>query len=88
VDRTFVTKAAEANLAEIDSAKVVEREAKDPAVKDFASRMIGDHTQANQKLAKIAETALPSQSSEAERSQQSELQKLSGGKLDQHVLSG
>jgi putative membrane protein len=86
-DRSFVTSAAEANLAEIDSAKVVEREAHDPAVKEFAARMISDHTQANQKLAGIAGTALPTQPSATERSHQGELQKLSGSNLDHTYLA-
>jgi putative membrane protein len=81
-----VTSAAEAHLAEIDAAKVVEREAHDPAVKEFAARMISDHTQANQKLAGISGTPLPTQPSATERSHQSELQKLSGSKLDRTYL--
>jgi putative membrane protein len=81
VDRSFVRKAAEANLAEIQTAQVVEQKANDPAVKDFASRMISDHTQANQKLAAIAGIALPKEPSAVERNQKNELGKLSGSKL-------
>ena len=86
-DKAFVTKAAEANLAEIDAAKVIEREAHDAAVKDFAARMVSDHTQANQKLAEISGTALPAQPSASERTHQSELQKLSGSTLDRTYLA-
>ena len=55
-DRSFITSAAVANLAEIDMAKLVGQKSTDPAVKDFANRMITDHTRASQKLATVAET--------------------------------
>jgi putative membrane protein len=88
-DRTFMSSAEEANLAEIETANMVEKKASDPAVKDFASRMITDHTQASQKLATLAENVdvtLPTQPSAAERSQKSGLQNLSGSKLEDAYL--
>lgn len=84
-DRNFITTAAQANLAEIQTAKMVEQKTTDPAVKDFASRMITDHTQANQQLSKVADRAgvqLPTKPSIAELSQKDELQQLSGAKLN------
>ncbi|MFY9842122.1 MAG: DUF4142 domain-containing protein, partial [Terriglobales bacterium] len=54
-DQGFISSAAEANLAEIDTAKMVIQKSSDPAVKDFANRMATDHTQANEKLANVAE---------------------------------
>ena len=88
-DQTFITHAAEANLAEIETAKMVKQKSTDPAVKDFADRMITDHAHANQSLATLAETSrakLPSQPSAAERNQKDELQKLSGVKLNDAYL--
>jgi putative membrane protein len=88
-DRSFISSAAEANLAEIDTAKMVVQKSSDPAVKDFANRMVTDHTQANQKLASVAEmsgTKLPTEPGITERNQKSELQKLSGAKLDDAYL--
>jgi putative membrane protein len=88
-DRSFITSAAEANLAEIDMAKLVGQKSTDPAVKDFANRMITDHTQASQKLATVAETGgvkLPTEESAAERNKKSELQKLSGAQLNEAYL--
>ena len=41
-DRSFISAAAEANLAEIDTAKMVGQKSTDPAVKDFANRMVTD----------------------------------------------
>jgi len=65
-DQSFITTAAEANLAEIETAKVVENKSTDSAVKDFANRMVTDHTQASQTLATLAEmtgTKLPAEAS-------------------------
>jgi putative membrane protein len=83
-DRAFITNAAEANLAEIDTAKMIEQKSKDPGVRDFAKRMVTDHTQASQNLATVAEMAgitLPTSPSAGDRTQQDELKKLSGAKL-------
>jgi putative membrane protein len=88
-DRNFITSAAEANLAEIDMAKMVGQKATDPAVKDFANRMVTDHTQASQNLASVAEmngVKLPTEASAAERNQKSELEKLSGAQLNDAYL--
>jgi putative membrane protein len=84
-DRTFINNAEEANLAEIDTAKMIEQKTTDPAVKDFASLMVNDHTQASQKLATLAKNnsvTLPTEPSASERMQKTELQKLEGAKLD------
>lgn len=88
-DRNFVSSAAEANLAEIETAKMVEQKATDPAVKDFASRMLTDHTQASQSLASLAEMSgikLPTDPSATERGHKSQVQNLSGSKLEDAYL--
>lgn len=88
-DRTFMSSAAEANLAEIDTAKMVGQKSTDPAVKDFANRMVTDHTQASRGLASLAEVSaikLPTEPGVMERNQKNELQKLSGAKLDDAYL--
>jgi putative membrane protein len=88
-DQSFISSAAEANLAEIDIAKMVGQKSTDPAVKDFANRMVTDHTQANQKLASVAEmngVKLPTEASATERNQKSELEKLSGAQLNDAYL--
>lgn len=88
-DRSFISSAAEANLAEIDIAKVVGQRSTDPAVKDFANRMVTDHTQASQRLATVAEMSgvkLPTEASATLRNQKSEMEKLSGAQLNQAYL--
>jgi putative membrane protein len=88
-DRAFITSAAEANLAEIETAKMIEQKSKDPGVRDFAQRMVTDHTQASQNLATVAEmtgTSLPASLSAADRTREDELKKLSGAKLNETYL--
>lgn len=53
-DRDFVTKAAEAGLAEIAEARVALKNSQRPDVQVFARRMIADHTKAHEQLKSIA----------------------------------
>lgn len=55
-DRKFVEKAAEAGMAEVQFGQIAAQRAQDPAVRDYASRMVSDHTSANQRLMTIAAT--------------------------------
>jgi putative membrane protein len=79
-DRSFINSAEEGNLAEIESAKIVEQKATDPAVKDFAHRMVTDHTQESQELKALAKSTgvtLPAEPTAAKANQKDEWQKLS-----------
>jgi putative membrane protein len=88
VDRSFIRSAEEGNLAEIASAKIAEHKATDPAVKDFADRMVTDHTQASQELKALAKStgvSLPAEPT-ANKANENEWQKLSGTKLNDAYL--
>jgi putative membrane protein len=54
-DRVFVESAARTNLAEIQLAEVATTKASDSLVKDFAQRMIDEHTMAQNELQDIAD---------------------------------
>jgi putative membrane protein len=54
--QAFVTQAAQANRAEVEEAKYIMDHTKSQAVKDFAQRMISDHTTALDQLKQIAST--------------------------------
>lgn len=55
----FVGKASMSNLFEIESSKLAMERATDPKVKEFASRMVKDHTKAGEDLkAALAESGL------------------------------
>jgi putative membrane protein len=87
--RSFIISAADATVAEIDTAKMVSPKSTDPAVKDFANLMITDHTQASQNLASLAEMSgvnLPTEASATERNENSKLGKLSGAALNHAYL--
>jgi len=88
-DRSFIGSAEEGNIAEIDSAKIVEQKSTDPAVKDFANRMTTDHTVASQELKVLAKSTgvtLPAESVAVKTNQKNEWQNLSGAKLDEAYL--
>lgn len=53
-EREFVENAAHAGHAEVRASRLALSKATNPDVKNFAQRMIDDHTQANQKLRQIA----------------------------------
>jgi putative membrane protein len=50
----FVTKAARGGLAEVQLAQLAQKQAQSPEVKQFARRMIADHSKANTELQSIA----------------------------------
>src|SRR5689334_9097423 len=53
-DESFYKKAAQAGMAEVQEGQMAQEKATSPAVKDFAAMMVKDHTEANNKLKKIA----------------------------------
>ncbi len=53
-DDQFVTKAAQAGLAEVELGRLASQKAQSPEVKQFAEQMVNDHTQANQQLKQAA----------------------------------
>jgi putative membrane protein len=54
--QAFVTRAAQANRAEVEEAKYVMDHTKSQTVQDFAERMVSDHTTALDELKQIAST--------------------------------
>ncbi|HTU18006.1 MAG TPA: DUF4142 domain-containing protein [Gemmataceae bacterium] len=53
-DKEFARKASASGLAEVNLSQLAVRFAQDPNVKQFAQRMVADHTRANQELTQIA----------------------------------
>ena len=53
---TFVKKAAQDGMTEVQAAKVALEKSQDPSIRSFAQRMVTDHGMANKELESIART--------------------------------
>lgn len=85
MDRSFVNQAAEGGLAEVELGKMAETKAANTQVKQFAERMVHDHTQANDQLKQVASDEgiqLPDHISQKDRMLKARLSKLSGDQFD------
>jgi putative membrane protein len=84
-DQDFAQKAAAGGLAEVSLAQVAQQNAASPQVKQFAQRMIADHTQANQELQQLAQTqnmTLPREPDSKEQATQKRLSAMKGSAFD------
>jgi len=84
-DQDFVHKAASGGMAEVEEAQLAQQKATSPQIKDFASRMITDHTQANAELQQIAQQeniTLAAKPAGKEAAAEHRLQGLSGVAFD------
>jgi putative membrane protein len=83
-DRSFVTTAAAAGMSEVQEGQLAESKG-GPKTKAVGTRMVSDHTMANNKLMAIASAegiSLPSQLTGDQAAQLSELQGMSGTSFD------
>ncbi len=88
-DQTFVKKAAEGGLAEVQLADLAKQKASNPEVKQFADRMATDHGKANDELKSLAQTknsTLPSDLSAKDKALRDRLSKLSGEQFDRAYM--
>ncbi|TGS56610.1 DUF4142 domain-containing protein, partial [Mesorhizobium sp. M1D.F.Ca.ET.183.01.1.1] len=74
--QSFVDKAANGGMFEVDSSKIAQDKAKDQQVKDFAKKMIADHGAANEKLQRIAGEQKLKAPAEPDAAHKSDLEKL------------
>jgi putative membrane protein len=84
-EQQFVKKAAAGGLAEVKLSDLASTRASDPKVKDFATQMVTDHTQANNELKPLAETnhvPVPTKLQGDSETEYKHLEKLSGAKFD------
>lgn len=92
-DYRFVTEAARGGLFEVQAGELARSQATNPAVKDFAERMITDHGKANQELKQLAKdkgATLPTTLNGKEERTLEHLRKASGKDFDkvyaQHMV--
>ena len=88
-DYKFAAEATRANTEEINLGQLAAQKATDPAVQQFAQRMVQDHTKANQQLSQIISqkgTTLPSTTTTSQERETDRLAKLSGVDFDKAYI--
>jgi putative membrane protein len=88
-DEYFVMKAYSEGMAEIAKSKVAAERATEPEIKAFAERMVKDHTECNDKLARVANKkgiALPTTVDAVHSASIGRLAKISGSDFDKAYM--
>jgi putative membrane protein len=92
-DKSFVMKAAQGGMAEVELGNLAKEKAQSDQVKQFAQRMVDDHGKANEELKSIAQQkgiTLPTSLPAKEQKTKDKLSSLSGEQFDhaymQHML--
>jgi putative membrane protein len=88
-DRKFIEKTAQSGMFEVQVAQEAANKASDPAVKDFAGRLLKDHTAANDELVKLANSKgveVPAAPGYLKRRAEDKMAKRSGADFDQHFV--
>lgn len=88
-DRTFIEKAAEGGMAEVQLGKLAADKATSPAVKDFGQRMVKDHSAANDKLKSVASSksvSVPDSLNAKDKALYDRLSGLSGAAFDKAYM--
>jgi putative membrane protein len=90
-DREFLTKAIQAGVAEVEISQLALEKSQNEQVREFAERMVQDHTAANQRLLSLAEAGGNSPPTEMDQKHQAMLQQLSqlsGEEFDRQYMQG
>lgn len=77
-DRTFVTKAAQIGLAEVQTGQLAKSKAATDQAKQYGEHMVTDHTKANDELKRIASEKQVSMPSAPDAKDQATLKRLEG----------
>ncbi|MGY3232862.1 putative membrane protein [Luteibacter sp. HA06] len=77
-DTDFVRKASSGNLTEISLGKLAADQASSDDVKKYAARMVTDHTEANEKLGKLAGSKGVQIATAPDMAQQQDIDRLKG----------
>ena len=86
----FLRQAAEGGLAEVQLGELAQQKAESPEVKQFAERMVTDHTKANDQLKQVATKegiTVPEKLSAKDEATKARLEKLSGAQFDRAYMA-
>ncbi len=89
MDRMFVSKAMQGSMAEVQLGQLTLQKSNNDQVKQFAQRMIDDHTKLNEQMKPVADqlgVKAPDQVSKNDRKTMAKLQALSGSAYDQAYI--
>jgi putative membrane protein len=89
-DNSFIMQAASGGMAEVALGQMAQQKSTNPAVRQFAARMVADHTPANQELMALAakkNVTPPPGPDSARTAVSNQLSMLSGAAFDQQYLS-
>jgi putative membrane protein len=89
-DNTFVMKAAQGGMAEVELGKLAESHAASDKVKEFGRRMVTDHSKANDELKSIASSkgvTLPGSIAAKDQATMDRLSKLNGAAFDKAYMA-
>lgn len=90
-DQTFVTKAVQGGLAEVNLGTIASKQATDADVVKFAKQMVTDHTKANKELLKLANQkryTVPRTMDEEHEKMRKKLLKMTGSEFDRAYMEG
>jgi len=91
LDKDFLIKTASCEHAAIEFAKMAEKKATSPKVKDFAARLAKDHQKCYDKLSEVSKNqkvAIVAGLEKDTKAEMERLDKLSGAEFDREFISG
>ncbi|HVN17435.1 MAG TPA: DUF4142 domain-containing protein [Dongiaceae bacterium] len=89
-DATFLKKAAQGGLTEVELGQLAVQKASSEEVKKFGQRMVDDHSKANEQLKQVAEqehVQVPTELNAKDKATKARLEKLSGDQFDKAYMS-
>ena len=89
IDKICVKKAMQGGIAEVQLGELTLQKSNNDQVKQFARKMIDDHTKLNEQMKPVAQqlrVEIPSEVSKKDKSLMSKMQALSGAAYDQAYI--
>lgn len=88
-DREFIEKAAKGGMAEVELGQLARDHASNEQVKQFAAKMVTDHSKANEELRQLAQekgVTMPAGPSHMDNHEMTKLSKLTGADFDREYM--